>query len=50
MKKIRFCKNCKIYTMQEVCRICKSKTITAAPPKYKENDPYAEYRRKILYG
>jgi H/ACA ribonucleoprotein complex subunit 3 len=36
--------------MQEVCRICGAKTKICKPPKYRENDPYAEYRRKALYG
>jgi rRNA maturation protein Nop10 len=50
MKRIRFCEKCKIYTMQEVCRICNSPTKICAPPKYRENDPYAKYRRMMLYG
>ena len=50
MKRIRFCENCKIYTMQEVCKKCGSQTKVCAPPKYKENDPYSKYRRAILYG
>jgi rRNA maturation protein Nop10 len=50
MKRIRFCEKCKVYTMQEFCRICGSQTKVCAPPKYRENDPYAKYRRVMLYG
>ncbi|MBI5223338.1 ribosome biogenesis protein [Candidatus Micrarchaeota archaeon] len=47
MKKIRFCKICKKYTLLEIH--CDQMSVSAHPPKYNPNDRFAEIRRKINY-
>lgn len=43
---IFFCKNCEIYTMKEICSICKSKTNSTKPAKYSPLDKWGKYRRE----
>jgi len=45
--KIKYCKNCKIYTLQENCKKCGNATSSAHPPKFSPLDPYGKYRRKL---
>jgi len=44
---LRYCKNCKTYTLQEVCRNCGKKTNSAAPPRFSIQDHYGKYRRML---
>jgi H/ACA ribonucleoprotein complex subunit 3 len=46
MKHILKCKDCSIYTLEERCPKCGTKTNICIPPKYSPVDKYAEYRRK----
>ena len=46
MKHIKFCSNCKIYSMQDKCPKCSKETVLAKPPKFSLNDKYASYRRE----
>ncbi len=47
MNKIRYCPNCKEYTLEEVCPRCGAKTIVKAPPRYSPKENVARYRRKM---
>jgi len=38
-------KKCCVYTLQEKCPKCGSKTRTAHPPKFSAADKYGKYRR-----
>jgi rRNA maturation protein Nop10 len=48
---MRLLKKCKCrYTInqsQEICDKCKTKFISAYPPKFSMHDKYADYRRKM---
>ncbi len=46
MKHILFCQKCEIYTLNEICSKCGSKTYSKKPAKYAPEDPYGKYRRK----
>jgi H/ACA ribonucleoprotein complex subunit 3 len=39
------CNNCNIYTLERICKNCKSKAITPKPAKYSPEDKYGHYRR-----
>ncbi len=43
---IRICPNCRKYTLEEECVVCKVSTVLAKPPKYSPSDKYANYRRE----
>ncbi|MBS3815467.1 MAG: RNA-protein complex protein Nop10 [Hadesarchaea archaeon] len=45
--KIKKCKECGKYTLQEVCPDCGSEVGTPHPPKFSPEDNYGEYRRKL---
>ncbi len=45
--KIRYCKNCRLYSLEERCRKCGAETVTPHPPKFSPQDPYGKYRRKL---
>jgi len=47
MSNLYYCKNCKLYTLKEICGECKNKTISKNPPKFSPQDHYGEYRRKL---
>jgi H/ACA ribonucleoprotein complex subunit 3 len=47
MSNLLYCKNCKIYTLDNVCKICKKVTICINPPKFSPEDHYGIYRRKL---
>jgi len=42
-----YCKNCKVYTLDNVCIKCKEKTISKNPPRFSPQDHYGKYRRKL---
>lgn len=46
MAKIRYCANCKEYTLKEICQKCGAPTILRQPPKYSPEDKMAKYRRE----
>ncbi len=45
--KMRYCKKCRSYTLEERCRKCGAETITPHPPRFSPQDPYGKYRRKL---
>ncbi len=44
--RMRFCRNCGRYTLDERCGACGSDTICPVPPKYSPEDRLGNYRRK----
>jgi len=47
MPNLLYCKNCKVYTLDNVCNKCKIVTISKNPPKFSPEDHYGDYRRKL---
>ncbi|MEA2055665.1 MAG: RNA-protein complex protein Nop10 [Candidatus Thermoplasmatota archaeon] len=47
MSNLRYCQGCNEYTLEEVCNVCKNKTISKYPPRFSSQDHYGEYRRKL---
>ena len=47
MSKLRYCKNCKNYTLDKICSVCKENTVSKNPPRFSPQDKYGEYRRKL---
>ena len=47
---LRRCKNCKLYTLKEVCPKCKSETESAHPAKFSPDDKYMRYRLADRYN
>ncbi|MCD6369520.1 MAG: RNA-protein complex protein Nop10 [Thermoproteales archaeon] len=45
MTRIRKCKKCGRYTLQESCPACGSPTINPAPPRFSPQDKHGAYRR-----
>jgi len=45
--KILKCPKCNEYTLKEICKKCKVRTIEAKPPKYSPPDKYGKYRRMM---
>lgn len=45
--KMRKCRPCSIYTIQDVCPNCGGDLNVIYPPKYSPNDKYGKYRRKL---
>lgn len=45
MKHILYCKKCNKYSMNEICKECKEKTVSLKPPKFSPSDPYGRERR-----
>ncbi len=43
-KEIRYCKNCKKYTLKNACPICNKKTIKNIPLKFSFEDIGRKYR------
>lgn len=39
------CPNCKDYTLDEFCKVCKAKTRSPHPMKFTITDKYGKYRR-----
>ena len=48
MTKLRFCPNCCIYTLKNICPKCGQQTINPHPPRYSPQDKWGKYRRKFL--
>jgi H/ACA ribonucleoprotein complex subunit 3 len=44
---IFYCKDCKKYTMEKNCPLCKKETFENKPPKYSPEDKYAKFRREV---
>jgi H/ACA ribonucleoprotein complex subunit 3 len=44
MKQLRYCTECKIYTLDKICGK-EHETIVPQPPKFSPEDRYAKYRR-----
>lgn len=47
MSDLHYCKVCKDYTLNEICKSCKGKTILKKPPRFSPQDHYGKYRRKL---
>lgn len=47
MKRIRFCENCKQYTLNEKCPNCHAHTIQKKSIKFRIDDKFLEYRIKM---
>ncbi len=47
MKNLRFCSKCNEYTLELICKRCKSKSISKYPPRFSPQDRYGNYRRKL---
>lgn len=47
MYKIRFCKQCNLYTLRKNCKICGSETEINVPQKYSKDETISYYRRKL---
>lgn len=45
MKKIKFCNECKEYTLKDTCLKCGNKAVQRTPPKFSPKDKYGVYRR-----
>jgi H/ACA ribonucleoprotein complex subunit 3 len=54
MRKMRYCRECRVYTLKEICKRCGNKTVSPLPPRFSPQDPYGEYRRRlkmeVLFG
>ncbi|HDO19141.1 MAG TPA: RNA-protein complex protein Nop10 [Thermoplasmatales archaeon] len=44
---IRYCKSCRVYTMEERCKICGAITIAKKPARFSPQDHYGRYRRTL---
>lgn len=49
MKKIHYCRECKVYTMKSECPKCSKKVELCQPPKFSIQDKYARHRRMTKY-
>lgn len=47
MPNLLYCKNCKVYTLEIICKKCKKVTICKNPPRFSPQDHYGVYRRKL---
>ena len=47
MSNLRYCKNCKEYTLEDICMKCNKKTISKYPPRFSPQDRYGKYRREL---
>lgn len=47
MSNLFYCKNCKEYTLDEICDECGEKTISRNPHRFSPQDHYGKYRRKL---
>jgi H/ACA ribonucleoprotein complex subunit 3 len=45
--KMKKCKSCGIYTMENKCPKCNGDLNVIYPPKYSIEDKYGKYRRKL---
>lgn len=44
MSKLRYCTQCKSYTLEEKCKVCGRDTITKGPARFSPEDRYGKYR------
>ena len=47
MSNLLYCKNCKKYMLEKICRKCMEKTISKKPPRFSPQDHYGKYRREL---
>ena len=47
MSNLHYCKKCNEYTLENICKKCKQKTISKNPPRFSPQDRYGSYRRKL---
>ena len=45
--KMKKCKKCDNYTLQDKCPKCGGKTVSPHPAKFSPEDPYGKYRRDL---
>lgn len=45
--KLRKCKACTVYTLEDSCPRCGGQTVGPIPARYSPEDSYGKYRRKI---
>ncbi|MFO7967525.1 MAG: RNA-protein complex protein Nop10 [Archaeoglobaceae archaeon] len=45
--RMRKCRECGAYTLEEVCPKCGAGTFIPVPPRFSPQDPYGKYRRKF---
>lgn len=45
--RMRKCKECNEYTLQEICPTCNNKSGVIYPARYSPQDKYGKYRRKL---
>ena len=41
---LRKCEKCKLYTLKDVCKVCKEQTKSVHPAKFSPDDRYLRYR------
>jgi H/ACA ribonucleoprotein complex subunit 3 len=47
MTDLFYCKKCKIYTLNKICKNCNQNTILKNPPRFSPQDRYGKYRREL---
>ncbi|PNX46505.1 MAG: ribosome biogenesis protein [Thermoplasmata archaeon M11B2D] len=47
MSEILYCMSCQRYTLHQICRSCKEKTISKKPARFSPQDHYGKYRRAL---
>lgn len=47
MSEILYCPKCEEYTLEKLCKKCKTKTISKKPARFSPQDPYGKYRREL---
>jgi H/ACA ribonucleoprotein complex subunit 3 len=45
--KLRYCRDCKKYSLKDVCANCGKETCNPLPPRFSPHDKYGKYRRKL---
>ena len=41
---LRMCPKCKLYTLKDMCNVCKEETKSVHPAKFSPDDKYLRYR------
>ncbi|MCW1292673.1 MAG: nucleolar RNA-binding Nop10p family protein [Candidatus Rehaiarchaeum fermentans] len=47
MRRIKYCFDCKLYTLEDKCPKCGKETIVNSPLRYSTNEILVKYRREI---
>ncbi|NOZ82409.1 MAG: RNA-protein complex protein Nop10 [Euryarchaeota archaeon] len=47
MSRLRYCRECRRYTLQHACATCGAETVSPHPPRFSPEDRYGAYRRKL---